>query len=213
MAKTSRRVTFTRTSTHTFTSDFPGRVGATDADVLSSNGGATATFGTMSIGELLAGAEANNGVISRGSWSVTGTSTDVEPFITRPNNTPLTLGQRLASVNSSAANVGARLFMVSVAGTTANSNPVTAEPSWNTAFNANTTDGTVTYIAIARFPSITNFAGSTAYALGSVVRSAPGQDDEFMVVATVSSSAAAPTWPTAIGATVVSGGVTFRKIA
>ena len=213
MAKTSRRVTFTRTITYTFTADFPGRANATDGDMLTQNGGATGAFGTLQIGDLLAGAQANNGVISKGNWAVTGTSSNVEPFITRPNNAALALGTRIASVNSAVANVGSRLFMVSVAGTTANSTPATTEPAWNTTFNGTTTDGTVTYIAIPRYPTITNFAGSTARVLGDVVRSTGGATDEFMVTVAGTTGASAPTWPTTIGATVVSGGVTFRKIA
>lgn len=213
MAKTSRRVSFTRTITYTFTADFPGRAGASDSDMLTQNGGATGSFGTLQIGDLLAGSQANNGTISKGNWSVTGTSVDVEPFITRPNNTALTLGTRVASINSTVTDVGTRLFMVSVAGTTANSSPATTEPTWATTFNATTTDGTVTYIAIPRYPTITNFATSTAVTLGQVVRSAGGATDEFMVTVAGTTAGSAPTWPTTIGATVVSGTATFRKIA
>lgn len=213
MAKTSRRVTFTRSITYTFTADFPGRADASDSDMLTQNGGASGSFGTLQIGDLLAGAQANNGAISYGSWAVTGTSTNVEPFIIRPNNTALTLGQRIASVNSTVTDVGTRLFMVSVAGTTANSSPATTEPTWNITFNATTTDGTVTYIAIPRFPTISTFATSTAYTLGAVVRSTGGATDEFMCTVAGTSAGSAPTWPTTIGDTVVSGTATFRKIA
>lgn len=213
MAKTSRRVTYTRTVTQTFTADFPGRADATDGDMLTQNGGETGAFGTLQIGDLLAGSQANNGTISNGNWAVTGTSTNVEPFIIRPNNTALTLGQRIASVNSVVANVGTRLFMVSVAGTTANNAPATTEPTWDTTFNANTTDGTVTFIAIPRYPTITTFATSTAYTLGQVVKSTAPATDEFMVTVAGTSAGSAPTWPTTIGGTVVSGGATFRKIA
>ena len=194
MPKNTRRVTVTRTVTFTTTIDSPGQPEATDANMLTYLGGAAGTTGTLAIGELLAGSDlANNGSISRGNWSVTGTSVNVEPYITRPKNTALSVGTRVASINPPVGKEDALadLFVVTTAGTTANSD---AEPSWSTAAAGTTTDGTVTYRTIPKFYTPTTFAAATAYAAGTILRPSASSTKEFLVTTATTAATTAPTW-------------------
>lgn len=194
MPKNTRRVTVTRTVTYTTTIDFPGRPEETDATMLTLLGGAAGNTGTLAIGELLAGSNlANNGEITKEDWSVTGTSANVEPYITRPQNTPLKLGQRVASIAPAAGKEQAleKLFVVTVAGTTANS---AAEPSWALTNGSTTTDGTATFRTIPKFPTLTTFAAATVYAAGTILRPAAASLKEFLVTTATTAATTAPTW-------------------
>lgn len=194
MPKNTRRVTVTRTVTFTTTIDNPGRPEETDANMLTLLGGAAGTTGTLAIGELLAGSNlANNGTITRGNWSVTGTSVNVEPYITRPQNATLTLGQRVTPIYPVAGNEAAlgKLCVVTVAGTTANS---ATEPTWATTDGSTTTDGTVTFRTIPKFPTLTTFAAATVYTVGTILRPSASSMKEFLVTSATTASTTAPTW-------------------
>jgi len=194
MPKNTRRATVTRTVTFTTTIDTPGRPEETDANLLTLLGGAAGTTGTLSIAELLAGSNlANNGTISKTNWSVTGTSVNIEPYITRPQNTALTLGQRITSLTPPSGNEAAlgKLFVVTVAGTTANS---ANEPTWTLTNASTTTDGTATLRTIDKFYTPTNFAAATVYGVGTIVRPSAASLKEFLVTTATTASTAAPTW-------------------
>ena len=194
MSKNTRRVTVTRTVTYTATIDLPGRPEEADSTMLTLLGGAAGNTGTLAIGELLAGSNlANNGTIDRGDWATTGTSINVEPYITRPQNTALKLGQRIASIAPAAGKEAAlgKLFVVTVAGTTADN---TSEPAWGLTNGGTTTDGTVTYRATPKFPTLTTFAAATVYAVGAILRPAAASLKEFLVTTATTASTTAPTW-------------------
>lgn len=189
MAKNTRRVTFTRTITYTTTVDVPGYPEETDANLLTLSGGAAGVTGTLSIGELLAGSSSTNGVVSKGNWSATGTTTNVEGYLSRPQNTALALGIRVASVSPPAGYTGAiaKLFVVTAAGTTAN---VSSEPNWSVTDASTTTDGTVTFRTIPKFPTLLTYPGSaTAYTVGQIVRPSATSLKEFLVITSGTSSA------------------------
>lgn len=194
MPKNTRRVTVTRTVTYVTTIDTPGYPEAVDSDMLVVMGGAAGNTGPLAIGELLSGSNlANNGTITKANWSVSGTSTNIEPYITRPQNAALTLGQRVASLyppSGSEAALG-KLFFVSAAGTTANTS---TEPTWNPADAGSTTDGTVTFRTIPKFPSLTTFAASTVYAVGTILRPSATSLKEFLVTTATTSGTTTPTW-------------------
>lgn len=191
MSKNTRRVTVTRTATFTATVDLPGRPEETDANMLVALGGSAGTTGTLSIGELLSGSIANNGSISRANWSVTGTSVNIEPYITRPTSTALTLGARIASVKPVSGNEGAlaKLFVVTTAGTTGSSN---TEPTWTLTDGGTTTDNTVTYRTIPKFPTITTYAQSTVYAVGALFRPSAASMKEYLVTTANTMAASTP---------------------
>lgn len=194
MPKNTRRVTVTRTVTFTATVDVPGYPEESDANILVLLGGAAGNTGTLSIGELLAGSNlANNGVISRGNWSVTGTSTNIESYTTRPQNASLALGQRLVSIKPPAGNEAAlgKQFFVSVAGVTANS---ANEPTWTTTDGGTTTDGTATLRTLPKFYTPTTFAAATVYAVGTILRPSAGSLKEFLVTTATTAGTTAPTW-------------------
>jgi hypothetical protein len=200
MPKNTRRVSVTRTVTFTATIDTPGYPEESDANMLVILGGAAGNTGTLSIGELLAGSNlSNNGTIVRGNWSASGASVNIDPYITRPQNTPLSLGQRIASVRPRDGQEAAlgKLFFVSVAGTTANiTTPVnnSTEASWTLTDGNTTTDGTVTYRTIPKFYTPTNFVTATVYAVGTIVRPAATSLKEFLITTATSASTTAPTW-------------------
>jgi hypothetical protein len=200
MPKNTRRVTVTRTVTFTTTIDTPGYPEETNANMLTLLGGAAGNTGTLAIGELLSGADlANAGVVSRGNWSVTGTPTNIEPYITRPQNTPLTLGQRVVSVRPRDGQEAARgkLFFVSVAGTTANiTTPVSnsTECSWTLTDGNTTSDGTVVYRTLPKFPTLTTFVAATVYAVGTILRPNVNSQKEFLVTTATTASTTTPTW-------------------
>lgn len=194
MPKNTRRVTVTRTATFTTTIDVPGYPEETDANMLVLMGGAAGSTGTLSIGELLSGSSlANNGTISRANWSVSGTSINVEPYITRPQNAALTLGQRVASVSPPSGSEAAlgKLFFVATAGTTANTS---TEPTWSTTDGGTTSDGTVTFRTLPKFPTLTTFAAATVYPVGTILRPAATSMKEFLVTTATTASTTLPTW-------------------
>lgn len=202
MAKTTARITFTKTKSFTVTLDFPGQTSLTDAELLTSAGGASGAFGQLSLGELLAGAASASGVVNNGSWSVQTSKSAIEPYSMWFANTALTAGLRVAPTNP-----GNRLFVVTGAGTTG-----TTEPSWNNTIGGTTSNGSVIFMAIDKFFSAATFATSTGYSVGQVVKPTAGSAAEFLVISGGTSSSA-PTWPTTIGTTVVSGSVTFMCIS
>lgn len=213
MPKSIRRATVTRTVTFTATIDVPGYPEETDANLLVLAGGAAGNTGTLSIGELLAGSISANGVINRSNWSVTGASLNVESYIARPQNTALSVGARVVSTNPPAAQAGAigKTFMVVTAGTTANT---ASEPAWNLTDGGLTTDGSVSFVTFPKFPTLLNYANSTAYTLGQIVRPSANSLREFLVGVAGTSAASAPTWTNAdnAGDTIVSNTVTFRSL-
>lgn len=194
MPKNTRRVVVNRTVTFSTTIDTPGYPEETDANILVLLGGAAGNTGTLSIAELLSGSNlSNNGVITRGNWSVSGTSLNIEPYITRPQNTALSLGQRVASIKPPSGSEAAlgKLFVVTVAGTTAN---VATEPTWTLTNGSTTTDGTVTFRTIDKFPVLTNFVVATVYGVGTIVRPAATSLKEFLITTATTASTTLPTW-------------------
>lgn len=193
MPKNTRRVTVTRTVTFTATIDTVGRPEETDANMLTLLGGAAGNTGQLSIGELLAGSIAANGTISRGNWSVSGTSSNIEPYATRTPSLAMSPGQRIASIAPPTGKelALAKLFVVGSAGTTGSDS---AEPSWDTTDGNPTTDGTVIFYTIPKFPTLTNYAPSTAYTKGTILRPSATSMKEYLVTAANSSAASTPTW-------------------
>lgn len=214
MPKNTRRVTVTRTVTFTATIDTVGRPEETDANMLTLMGGASGTTGALSIGELLAGSISANGAISRGNWSVTGTSVNIEPYATRTPSLAMSVGQRITSLSPPAGSEAAlnKLFVVTVAGTTGAG---TTEPTWSLTDGGTTTDGTVTFRTIPKFPTIVNFAANTAVSLGAIVRPSSNSLKEFLVTTAGTTGGSDPAWTgaDAVGNTVTSGGATFTCIA
>ena len=197
MPKHVRRVTVTRTVTFTATIDTAGRPEETDANILIANGGAAGATGVLAIAELLAGSLANAGIISRGNWTATGTSVNVEPYVVRPQNTALALGQRIVSVSPPSGYEAARgkLFVVSGPGSTAN---VATEPNWSLSDGGTTTDGTVTFRTIPKFYTPTTAVSTTTYPVGTILRPSAGSLKEFLVTAQ-SGAFTTPTWSQAAG--------------
>jgi len=206
MPKSIRRVSFTRTVTFTTTVDLPGHPEETDANALVLAGGAAGNSGALSIGELLSGSVSNNGTVTRANWSVTGTSANVESYISRPQNLALSVGQRVASISPAAAVAAAigKIFVVTTAGTTANSS---SEPTWNLTDGGTTTDGTVVYRTIPKFPTLVTFAINTAYTLGQIIRPSATSMKEYLVTTAGTSAGTAPTWTSndAVGSSITSG--------
>lgn len=118
-------------------------------------------------------------------------------------NTVLAAGSRIAPVSP-----GNRLFVVINSGTTGST-----EPSWATTIGATTSSGTANFMAIDKFFTAATFAASTGYSVGQVVKPTSGSAAEFLVTSGGTSGGSAPAWPTTIGSTVVSGGVTFLCIS
>lgn len=213
MPKSTRRVTVTRTVTFTATIDTVGRPEETDANMLTLLGGASGTTGPLSIAELLSGSIAANGSISRGSWAVTGTSANIEPYSTRTGSLAMAVGQRIASLSPPSGSEAAlgKLFVVTVAGTTGAG---ATEPAWNLTDGGTTTDGTVTFRTIPKFPTISNFAANTSVSQGAIVRPAANSMREFLVTTAGTTGGSAPTWTSAdtSGQTLTSGTATFTSI-
>jgi hypothetical protein len=214
MPKNTRRATVTRTITYTATIDIPGYPEETDATILTLAGGAAGNTGVLSLGELLSGSISSGGAITKGNWSITGTSTNVEPYIARPKNAALSVGTRVASFSPPtgyAAAIGL-LFVVVTAGTTANTD---TEPNWNLANGGTTTDGGVTYRTMQKFPSVLNFpASATPVSLGQIFRPAASSMKEYMVTTTGTTAASAPTWTSSdtYGASITSGTAVLLSI-
>lgn len=200
MAKTTKRIAFTRTITLTYTADMPAFGAETDANALVA---ANLPGGVNSIGNLLAQSAAANGTYSEGAWSVSGTGAAIEPYGIFVPSYAYAIGDRICPPGS------AVMQICRVAGTTAAS-----EPTWGTATGASTTSGGAQFTAVPKFYTSTVFAVSTAYnTVGQIVRSGAGNTREFMVTVAGTSAASAPTWPSVVGNTVVSGGVTFLCIS
>lgn len=197
MPKHVRRITVTRTVTFTATIDTAGRPEESDANIIIANGGAAGATGVLAIAELLAGSLANAGIVTRGAWTATGTSVNVEPYTVRPQNTALTLGQRIVSVSPPTGYEAARgkLFVVSVAGTTQN---VATEPNWSLTDGNTTTDGTATLRTIPKFYTPTTAVTATTYAVGTILRPSATSLKEFLVTAQ-SGAFSTPTWSQAAG--------------
>jgi len=205
MPKSIRRIGVTRTVTYTAYIDVPGYPESIDADVLAAAGGASGNTGMTSIAQLLAGSPAANGSISSGNWSVSVSGVNVESYISRPASAALTAGQRVVSVNPPVGldAAAAKVFFVAVAGTTGNTSVTgvngssTTEPSWNLTDGGTTTDNGVTFRTLPKFPTIVNFATSTAYTVGQIIRPASGSLREYLVTTAGTSGASAPTWTSA----------------
>lgn len=194
MPKNTRRVTVTRTVTFTATIDVPGYPEETDVNMLVAMGGAAGNTGMLSIAELLAGASlANAGSVSRGNWAATGTSINIEPYTTRPANTALAVGKRIASISPPSGYEAAlgKLFVVTVAGTTGAG---TTEPNWALTDGSTTADGTVTFRTIPKFPTVATYAQSTVYAAGTIFKPSATSLKEYLVTTANTAAATTPTW-------------------
>jgi len=194
MPKNTRRVTVVRTVTFTTTIDTPGYPEETDANIIIANGGAAGNTGTLSVGELLAGSTlANNGTVVRANWAASGTSTNIEAYGTRPQNTALALGARVASITPATGSEAAlgKLFFVATAGTTANT---ATEPTWTVTDGGTTTDGTVSFRTLPKFYTPTTFVVATVYGIGLIVRPAATSLKEFLVTTATTASTTLPTW-------------------
>ena len=206
MPKNTRRITVTRTVTYTTTIDNPGMVDiahtAADSDTLDKIGGATGATGVMAIAELLAGSDlVHNGTITKTNWSISSKS-DIEPYITRPKNTALPIGTRVASTNPSQNKLAAlgKLFVVVAIdktvndGKTADSN---TEPEWNTANGGITTDDGITYRTIPKFPNekqLVQFVSATAYGAGTILKPASKSLKEFLVITATTTNTKPQVW-------------------
>lgn len=199
MAKTTKRVEFQRTITVKYFADMPAFGAETDANALVA---ANLPGGINSIGNLLAQSAAASGTYTEGAWSVSTAGVAIEPYGIFVPSYAYAIGDRICPPGS------AVMQICRVAGTSAAS-----EPAWSTATGASTTSGGAQFTAVPKFYTVSNFAVSTAYTVGQIVRSAGGSTRELLVTVAGTSAASAPTWPTTVGTTVVSGGVTFLCIS
>lgn len=207
MPKNTRRITVTRTVTYTTTIDTPGIVhiphtAAGDTTTLTQLGGANGATGVMAIAELLAGSDLeHDGTITKTDWSISSKS-DIEPYITRPKNTALPIGTRVASTNPSQDKLAAlgKLFVVVAIdktvndGKTANSND---EPAWNIANGGITTDGGITYRTLPKFPNanqLRQFASATAYGVGTILKPSATSLKEFLVTMATTATTQPQAW-------------------
>lgn len=209
MPKNTRRITVTRTITYTTTIDTPGIVhiphtAAGDTTTLTQLGGADGATGVMAIAELLAGSDLeHDGTITKTNWSISAKA-DIEPYLTRPKNTALPIGTRVASTNPSQDKLAAlgKLFVVVAIdktvndGKTANSND---EPAWNTANGGITTDGGITYRTLPKFPDanqLRQFVSATAYGAGTILKPASTSLKEFLVTMATTATTQPQAWAT-----------------
>lgn len=209
MPKNTRRITVTRTVTYETTVDTPGIVhiphtAAGDTTTLTQLGGANGATGVLAIAELLAGSDLeHDGTITKTNWSISSKS-DIEPYITRPKNTALPIGTRVASTNPSQDKLAAlgKLFVVVAIdktvndGKTANSN---TEPAWNTANGDITTDGGITYHTLPKFPDanqLRQFVSATAYGAGTILKPASTSLKEFLVTMATTATTQPQAWAT-----------------
>lgn len=199
MAKTTKRVEFQRTITLRYFADMPAFGGETDAAALAA---ANLPGGINSIGNLLAQSAAAGGTYTEGNWSVSTAGVAIEPYGIFVPSYAYAVGDRINPPGS------AFLYICRVAGISA-----AAEPTWGTTVGGSTTSGTAQFACVSKFYPTPNFAVSTAYTVGQIVRSGAGNSREFLVTVAGTSAASAPTWPSTVGATVVSGGVTFLCIS
>lgn len=145
MTATTRRVTFTKTKTYTFTVDFPNYSLVSDATILAN---AKLPNGACALGELLAGSSANNGAITNpdtvtapsDAWAVSGVGANIEPYFVWQANTLYAAGTRVSPTTPSD-----KLYTAS-AGT---SGPT--EPTWPTTVGETVVNVGVTFTCIAKF--------------------------------------------------------------
>ena len=210
-AKNTRRVTFSKTVTYTFTADFPGKAGVSDATILADSNA------PLAIGELLArAAVSHNGNIDNGAWAVTGTSTDVHSYSARVANLPLSLGDRVVALGSPIMGATGKIYVVTEIDPDANEGKTSAifdEPDWTQTLAGSTVDGGITFTTLPKFYTPSTFAIDTAYALGVIIKPTAESTEEYIVSVAGVSDAGAPAWPTTIGDTVTSNTATFKRIA
>lgn len=199
MAKTTKRVEFQRTITLKYFADMPAFGASIDADALAA---ANLPGGINSIGNLLAQSAAAGGTYSEGAWSVSTAGVAIESYGIFVPSYANAIGDRINPPGS------AFLQICRVAGTTA-----TSEPAWSTTVGGSTTSGGAQFTCVSKFYPTPTFVVSTAYTVGQIIKSAAGNTREFLVTVAGTSAASAPTWPSTIGTTVVSGGVTFLCIS
>ena len=212
MPKNTRRVTVTRQVTFQTTIDVPGYPDKTGPELIEILGGAAGNTGTLSLGELLAGSDlANAGTITRANWAAVGTPIRIEPYITRPRNAALTVGQRVVSITPVAGNEAAlgKVFIVTEVNTGTNGGRTAdsaTEPTWTLSNGGETTDGGIKYRTADKFPTLSNYTQSTAYSVGTIFRPAAASLKEYMVVVQNASAASTPAFATSpndtIGSTV-----------
>lgn len=200
MPKNTRRITVTRTVTYKATIDVPGYPNKADSEVLTLLGGAAGTTGPLSIAELLAGSSlANNGVITKTNWAATGTSTNIEPYGTRPRNTALPLGARVVSPKPAVGKEAAlgKVFVVTAINSAVNGGrtaDVDTEPSWVLTDGDTTTDGGVTYRTVPKFGAPVDYAANTVYAKGTILRPSTNSAKEYLVATANTAAATTPVW-------------------
>ncbi len=199
MAKTTKRVEFQRTITVKYFADMPAFGAETDASALAA---ANLPGGINSIGNLLARSAAAAGTYTEGVWSVATAGVAIEPYGIFVPSYSYVIGDRICPPGATTMQI------CRIAGTSAAS-----EPAWATTTGTSTTSGTAQFTAVPKFYATPTFAVSTAYTVGQIVRSVGGNTREFLVTVAGTSAASAPTWPTTVGTTVVSGGVTFLCIS
>lgn len=194
MPKSTRRITVTRTVTYTATIDVPGYPEADSATVITALGGAAGTSGTLSLGDLLAGSAANNGTVAKGNWSASGSLTNIEVYATRVPDYVMQLGQRVASVSPPSGYEAARsrLFVVTARSGDFKTGPSSTEPNWNTTVGGTTADDAITFMAVDKFGTISNYA-ATALTAGTIVKPSTNSLKEFLVTANTTFSGT-PTW-------------------
>lgn len=146
-----------------------------------------------------AGTATASGTAIISPWTISGNSVTIEQYGMYVNSYAYTTGLQITGTTPTN-----RLYVCSVAGTTSSS-----EPTWNQTIGGTTAAGTSTFITVDKFATVATFAVSTAYTAGQIVKPTGVSAAEFVVTVAGTSAASAPTWPTAIGGTVTSGGVTF----
>lgn len=186
MSKSTKRVTFTRTVTQTYTADMAGFAGTSDANCLVA---ANQPNGVNAIGSLLAGTTSANGAINNGAWSVSGTGTYAEPIGVFAPSTVYQIGQVVAPTN---VTPGSLLYVVTARASDFKTGAT--EPTWGTTIGGTTVSGNVTFRAFAKHTAPLTFATSTSYTLGQRIRPSANSLKEFIVTTAGTSDISAPTW-------------------
>jgi hypothetical protein len=205
MAKTTKRVTFSRTVTFTYTADMPGYASESDANALAAANGPN---GVNSIGELLAGSTAALGAILRGSWAVptatvTGSISGTTLTVTAVTSGTLVPGQTITGTN-----VVSSTIITGYGTGTGGTGTYTVNQSQTVASTTITATG-----AGVSIEPYNIFVPSYAYALSDRVVPATNPGNRLFIVRTAGTSAATePTWNNTIGTSTTSGGVTFCAV-